>query len=160
MRKVIHLALLALTGTLCACSTQVQVVYQTDPPGAAVYQGGQLLGNAPVAVPYPLTDADRQNGYKIIDAVSVKWESGAEASIPGLKADLKQLGWNQQYSFLRPNVPGLDADLKKAEEKQKQDILLRNRTVQAMMKTQEGTKPKTDADCYYARMRPEAAQAC
>lgn len=160
MRKVIQLALLMLTGTLGACSTQVQVIYQSSPPGAAVYQGGQLLGNAPVVVPYQLTDADRRNGYKVIDAVSVKWESGAEASIPGLNADLTHLSLNQQYTFQRPNVPGLDADLKKAEALQKDAVLLRNRTVQAMMKTQEGTKPRTDADCYFARMRADPAPAC
>lgn len=160
MRNVIQFALLALAGTLGACSTHVHVVYQSDPPGAAVYQGGQLLGNAPVAVPYQLTDADRQHGYKVIDAVSVKWDSGAETGIPGLNADLKHLNLNQQYTFQRPNVPGLDTDMKKAEGLYKEAVLLRNRTVQAMMKTQEGTKPKTDADCYYARMRAEAVLAC
>lgn len=160
MQKVIRLALLALAGMLGACSTHLHVVYQTEPPGAAVYQGGQLLGNAPVAVPYQLTEADRQNGYKVIDAVSVKWESGAEASIPGLNADLKQLSWNQQYTFQRPNVPGLDTDLRKAEDLHKEAILLRNRTVQAMMKTQEGIKPKTDADCRYVKMKTAAVLVC
>lgn len=160
MRTFIHLAVVALAGTLGACSTHVHVIYQTEPPGAAVYQGGQLLGNAPVAVPYPLTESDRQLGYKVIDAVSVKWESGAEASIPGLNADLKQLGLNQQYTFQRPNVPGLDTDLKKAEALHKEALLLRNRTVQAMMKTQEGIKPKTDADCRYVQMKTSRVLVC
>ncbi|MDI4632873.1 hypothetical protein J7U46_07415 [Pelomonas sp. V22] len=147
MQKVIRLALLALCSTLGACATHVHVAYLSDPPGAAVYQGGQLLGNAPVTVPYQLTDADRKNGYKIIDPVSVKWESGAEASIPGLNANLMQVDQTQQYVFLRPNVPGLETDLKKAESLQKEAVLLRNRTAQAMVKTQEANKPKTERDC-------------
>jgi hypothetical protein len=116
------LALLSAALLAGGCSTVLKVTYQSDPPGAAVYQGSQLFGYTPVTLEYQVTDEDRRAGTKRLQGTRVKWASGATASIDVLTADLRLLGLTQQFTFERPDVPGRDIDLRYALEIERMNL--------------------------------------
>lgn len=118
-------ALLVLTG----CASSLSVTYYSDPPGAVLYQGQQRFGHTPVTLNYQIREEDRKRGYMTLQDPTVRWASGASASIPSLKADLS-IGTNQQFTFMRPdNVPGREADVRFALELEK--LALMRRQLQA-----------------------------
>lgn len=90
-------------------ASTVRVTYLSDPPGAAVYEGGKQWGRAPVAlvyhVPRHFVDCLRLN------PVTMRWVSGAEVSISTLDA-CPAAGRDQQFTMFRPKgVDGLDLDV-------------------------------------------------
>jgi len=111
MRKRL-LALLPAALLAAGCSTALKVTYVSDPPGAAVYQGSQLFGYAPVTLEYQVTEEDKRAGTMRLQGTRVKWASGATAGIEVLTADIRLLGMNQQFTFERPEVPGRDIDMR------------------------------------------------
>jgi hypothetical protein len=116
MRKRV-LALLPAALLATGCSTVLKVTYVSDPPGAALYQGAQMVGYAPLTLEYPVTEEDKRAGVKRLQGTSVKWASGASASVDVLTADLRLLGMEQSFTFQRPNsFPGRDIDMRFALE--------------------------------------------
>jgi hypothetical protein len=71
------LALLAAMAT--ACSSQVMLVINSEPAGAAVYQDGTYWGQAPVTLAYTPTTAYSQGGCMGTKPIMVQWDSGAQA---------------------------------------------------------------------------------
>lgn len=121
------LSILFISG--CASNT-LNVAYYSDPPGAILYQGNQRFGYAPTVLQYHVTDEDRKRGYKMLQGTSVRWTSGATASIPSLRADLS-IGLNQQFTFLRPaDYPGREADERFALEIEKLNAMRRQSEAQ------------------------------
>jgi len=119
------------------CATNLQVTYNSEPRGAAVYQGSQFVGTAPVALLYRLTDEQRKAGHVRLQGISVRWVSGAQASIDSLTADLRQ-GPQQMFTFRRPDgVPGYDVDANYALELQRNAIMLLQAASQAQAAEQQ-----------------------
>ena len=95
---------------LSACAPTLYVTYQSEPAGAQLYEGGRFWGYTPVTLQYPATGPMRQNGCMRLRQVSVRWASGAEASVPLITA-CAQNGYNQQFAFQRPaDYPGRKED--------------------------------------------------
>lgn len=91
---------------------EIHVFYDSDPPGAQLYEMGknETVGETPFWATYRLTDSELQAGEVFIEPSRVIWPSGAASSnYPGFVFDLKK-GREQTFTFLRPNVPGLEAD--------------------------------------------------
>lgn len=108
MRPITSLLLLCLA--LSACSRSLVITYQSDPPGAMLYEGGRQWGYTPFALKYEPDAAFSSGGCMTLQPSMVRWASGAEASIPSLSA-CATTGKNQAFVFLRPNgVPGRDLD--------------------------------------------------
>lgn len=114
------------------CATNLQVTYSSEPMGAAVYEGDRHLGTTPVTLTYPLTDEQRKAGSTLLRGVSVRWVSGATASISSLTADLRQYGYHQSFTFRRPDgVPGYETDARYALELQRNAIMMYQAVSQA-----------------------------
>lgn len=129
MKKLsIYLGLLLLP-MICGCATQLTVTYNSDPPGASLYQGNQMMGYCPMSLVYNITPQDRQRGYKLLQGTQVKWVSGATAKIEQLTAHLS-IGEYQQFTFKRPDgIDGYETDAKFGLEVQK--VRLMQQQVQA-----------------------------
>lgn len=65
---------------LGACSSQVFLTIQSDPAGAAVYEGGELHGVTPVRLSY----AGDAEGCIATRPIRVAWTSGAEARVSAI----------------------------------------------------------------------------
>lgn len=97
---------------IAAAPNEITVFYDSDPPGALLYEAGKSdkLGETPFWVIYRLSDKELQEGVAFLDSTRVVWPSGATASNhPGIVFDLRK-GREQTYVFSRPNVPGEEAD--------------------------------------------------
>lgn len=106
MKKLIIIGLVFLA----ACSRSLTVTYQSDPPGALLYEGGKQWGYAPFALRYEPSAEFLKGGCMVLRPSMVRWASGAEASIPSLSVCASN-GKKQQFVFLRPNeIPGRDLD--------------------------------------------------
>lgn len=124
MIRVLRLFLLVLVFSLIGCASSLKVTYQSDPPGASVYEGSRMLGYAPVTANYALTEEDKKTGSKQLLGTTAKWASGATASITYLTADLRQFGLSQSFTFQRPDAyPNREADLQFAIELQKLAVM-------------------------------------
>lgn len=91
---------------------EITVFYDSDPPGAVLYEIGKSdkLGETPFWATYRLSDKELQEGVILLDPSRVVWPSGATASNhPGVLFDLKK-GRGQAYIFKRPDVPGAEVD--------------------------------------------------
>lgn len=119
------------------CGKTLSVTYLSDPPGAVLYEGQQNFGYTPKTLYYQVTQEAEKNGYKILRGTSVQWASGAAASIPSLRCDLR-IGLNQQFTFMRPKgIPGLEADYRFALELEKIRIMQQQtRALQAQAQAQ------------------------
>ncbi len=105
-------AVLLAAMLMSGCATRLAVTYTSDPPGAVLYQGQQQFGYTPRTLYYEVTPQDRKAGYKTLSGTSVRWASGANASVSSLNANLA-IGLRQQYNFIRPDsYPGRDADIR------------------------------------------------
>ena len=123
MSSILRRVTLLLCVMLGACASNLKVTYQSDPPGASLYQGGQLMGYTPYTLQYQVSDQDRSRGSKLLQGTSVKWASGASANVPNLTANLTQFGFSQQFTFQRPDLPGRETDMQFALELQKLAIM-------------------------------------
>ncbi len=104
------------------------MTYDPDPPAATLYRNGQPVGVTPVTLGYARDPAFAEGRCVRIDGASVRWASGATASVPALDACPAE-GHSRTYTFVRPDVPGRDVDLGYALEHQRNAI--RDRQSQA-----------------------------
>jgi len=104
----------------CGCVTKLNVTYYSDPPGASLYQGNQMMGYCPTTLIYDVSYDDRMNGYKLLQGTQVKWVSGASAKIDQLKATIESFTTYRQFTFMRPSdIEGYETDAKFGIEVQK-----------------------------------------
>ena len=108
-----RLAAIAAVAVLASCATEPQgakLTYETSPPGATLYEGGQSLGMAPVTKSYPSAG----EGAQIRTAeVTALWPSGAKTTFWTF---LKQ-GDDNVTTLTRPaNAPNLQVDLDNAQK--------------------------------------------
>ncbi|MGW8159619.1 MAG: hypothetical protein ACWGKN_14150 [Desulfoprunum sp.] len=123
MKSISLIIFLFIAASITGCATQVQVTYHSDPPGASLYQGSQLMGYCPTNLSYNITPQDRQRGYLLLQGTEVKWVSGATAKIEQLRANLST-GSYQQFTFMRPTgIEGLETDAKFGLEVQKLRVM-------------------------------------
>lgn len=66
---------------MSACSSQVLLTIESDPPGAAVYEGGRFWGHAPVTLSYTGDNEFQQGGCMGTRPIMVEWDSGAQARV-------------------------------------------------------------------------------
>lgn len=129
MKNFTIITLLLIAVSSSGCATRVNVTYNSDPPGASLYQGSQPMGYCPTTLVYNISPQDRQRGYMLLQGTEVKWVSGATANIAQLRANLST-GEYQQFTFMRPSgVEGMETDAKFGLEVQK--IRLMQQQVQA-----------------------------
>jgi hypothetical protein len=101
---------------LSGCAKQLAITYMSDPPGATLYQGQQNFGFTPKTLYYKISAEDTERRKMTLQGMSVRWASGATASISSVGVDLST-GANQQFTFLRPeNVAGREIDIQFALE--------------------------------------------
>jgi hypothetical protein len=130
MNKLPILSILFLMLITCGCVTKLNVTYNSDPSGASLYQGNQLMGYCPTTLVYNVSWDDRKRGYKLLQGTQVKWVSGASAKIDQLKAYLESFTTYQQFTFIRPSgIEGFETDAKFGLEVQK--VRLMQQQVQA-----------------------------
>jgi hypothetical protein len=122
---IVSLLLISFLLTGCAAK-QLSVTYNSDPSGATVLaHDGRNWGRTPTTLYYTLTDEEIKRGKTSVQGVSVKWASGATASVKELTNDLTT-GLNKSFSFKRPaNVPGLDTDMRFALELERLELVRR-----------------------------------
>lgn len=96
--------LVSIIASGCASRT-LTVTYQSDPPGAVLYEDetGTRFGYMPYVVNYQVTDLNRNQGRMLLKGTSAKWISGASATYREINIDLNQYGYNQIVTFRRPN---------------------------------------------------------
>ena len=117
---------------LAGCASTLHVTYNSDPPGAVLYQGQQRIGYTPYNIEYQLSEEDKKRGYKVLAGTSVRWASGATAETKSLTANLNQYGFSQQFTFHRPDdIPGRETDVRFSLE------LERTRAMQRQAAAQE-----------------------
>lgn len=99
--------------------TPLKMTYTSNPAGAMVYQGSILLGYAPVQVEYSWSlAAQSPDKCMNLQPITVRWASGAEASISSLRS-CTSAGYLQQFSFVRPKeYPGRELDVQFAMQQQ------------------------------------------
>lgn len=103
---------------LSGCANVLTVVYDSDPPGALIYEGAKLMGPAPFAAEYAITEEVRKRGRISVVGASAQWASGARVTLATQTIDLSDTPsrWIY-YPFPRPaSAPGLDLDMKVARE--------------------------------------------
>lgn len=117
---------------LSGCASKLRVTYNSDPPGAVLYSGGQRIGYTPQTLYYNVSDETKKRGFMNLVTTKVQWASGATAEMQTLKADLAKYGLSQQFTFNRPNgFPGRDTDVRFSLE------LDRTRAIQRQAAAQE-----------------------
>lgn len=99
----------------CASNNTLRVTYQSDPPGAEIFQavpgGIQSSGYLPLTVEYGVDAKDHREGYIIGQDIEVRWVSGARVFLDNIKWPLN--GGPKIYTFIRPKqFPGYEEDLK------------------------------------------------
>ncbi len=114
----------AMAVLLSGCATnQLAFTYYSDPPGAVLYDysAGKRLGDTPITIYYEISKDQFEEGRARISGTSVKWISGATASVEYIDADLNRDGYKQTFTFRRPdNAPGLELDERFVIEQQQQ----------------------------------------
>jgi hypothetical protein len=108
-----RLAAVAGMALLAGCATTppgAKLTYETSPPGATLYEGGQSLGVAPVTRSYA---ADASGGQVRTPEVTAVWPSGAKTTF----WTFLKVGDDNQTTLARPaNAPNLQADLDNAQK--------------------------------------------
>ncbi len=66
---------------MSACSSQVLLTIESEPPGAAVYEGGRFWGHAPVTLSYTPSNEFQDGGCMGTKPIMVEWDSGAQARV-------------------------------------------------------------------------------
>lgn len=113
-----RLAAAAALAVLSACAApplHASLTFETAPPGATLYEGGQSLGIGPVTRSYPAVDKGTPITTPEITAV---WPSGAKTTFwTNLQA-----GDDRVATITRPaGAAGLDVDLANAKKYQDAD---------------------------------------
>ena len=108
-----RLAAIAAVAVLASCATEPQgakLTYETTPPGATIYEGGQSLGIPPVTKSYPSAG----EGAQIRTAeVTALWPSGAKTTF----WTFLKPGDDNVTTLTRPaGAPNLQADLDNAQK--------------------------------------------
>ena len=108
-----RLAAIAAVAVLASCATEPQgakLTYETSPPGATIYEGGQPLGIAPVTKSYPSAGEGAQIRTSEVTAL---WPSGAKTTF----WTFLKPGDDNVTTLSRPaNAPNLQADLDNAQK--------------------------------------------
>lgn len=103
----------ALVLTACAeapARNEATLTYETTPEGATLYEGGKVIGVAPVSRSYP---ADSKGGQIRTPDVTAVWPSGAKTSF----YTFLQVGDDRVATLERPAAaPNLQADLENAKK--------------------------------------------
>ena len=110
-RFVVGAAAAAIVGLAgCAISAPgAKLTYETSPPGATIYEGGQSVGVAPVMRTY---HGDAAGGQIRTPEVTALWPSGAKATF----WTFLKPGDDNVTTLARPaNAPNLQADLDNAK---------------------------------------------
>ena len=117
--RLLFCGLLFLAG--CA-SNQLQLTIYSDPPGATIYQGGNVLGYAPLKVRVNAPQYDQGSPIiKVSDAKAV-WASGVSRGLQYIALDRSKYR-NFQFTFNRPDVPGREIDVNFALQLERNQIL-------------------------------------
>lgn len=88
---------------------QVRITFNSEPPGAMIYDGEKAWGNAPVTLVLTASENAMRAGYSEQNSVYAMWPSGAK-SRKGVRIHVGK--GSQQFTFSRPSdAPGLDKDL-------------------------------------------------
>lgn len=116
-----RLLLASLALALGGCTT-LHVTYESDPQGATLYQDGQPFGQTPVTLTYQSDAGFQGGGCQSLKGTTVKWASGANASIAFLSA-CANVGRNQRFVFVRPDGPGREIDANFALQSQRNNIM-------------------------------------
>lgn len=133
----------------------MKVTYNTDPPGAMIYENGVFKGYSPVTFIYNFPIKAKDNPYVLLKGTEARWVSGATAKVDQLKAYWSN-GVFQSFTFKRPDgVDGLDKDMQFALEVQKVAIMQQQAAAQrdanllminSMMQNSQPKRLKTN--CY------------
>ena len=121
--------LLAFIGSfvlISGCSTtpdSVEVLLQSDPQGATIYQNGSVVGRTPTSVYYAKSTAFDKGGCRKTTPLMARWASGAVISTP--ISLCSAIGLSQIFTFHRPNVEGRESDERFAIEVESNNILQR-----------------------------------
>lgn len=87
---------------LSACSTsQVLLTIESEPPGAAVYEGGKFWGHAPVTLAYTGNSEYQDGGCIGTQPIKVEWDSGAQARVSTINM-CGSTPPDQEYLFTYP----------------------------------------------------------
>jgi hypothetical protein len=108
--KTMKIAVALLAALLMsACSSRVTLTIDSDPPGAAVYEGGTFWGHAPVTLAYTGSSDYREGGCMGTKPIMVQWDSGAQARVSTINLCGAQEA-QQDYLFTYPEGFGPLAD--------------------------------------------------
>ena len=66
---------------LSACSSQVLLTIDSEPSGAAVFEGGKFWGRTPVVLSYAASGQLAEGGCIGTRPLKVEWDSGAQARV-------------------------------------------------------------------------------
>ena len=85
--------------------------YDSDPPGASLYEKGKKIGETPFWAIYGISQPEHAKGLVAIDPVTVVWPSGVSTdSFPGLLFALSPK-YEGKHTFIRPDkAAGKDED--------------------------------------------------
>lgn len=115
MKSSIWVLLGAISTLLLGCASplkqnQVHVTYDSEPPGAMIYEGEKAWGTAPVNLINTVNENSLRAGYfDLVDMFAV-WPSGAKSRSQSVRVLIGK--GPQFFSFSRPSdAPGLDKDL-------------------------------------------------
>jgi hypothetical protein len=149
------LALCLLSG----CAGTLNVTYDSDPPGAVLYQGQQRVGYTPYTLRYQVSDEEKTRGYKVLAGTSARWMSGAVAEVSSLEVDLKRYGYSPRYTFRRPaDVPGREADERFSLELERTRAIHRQATAQEEQAAAQRRQAVAQEEQAAAQRRQAAAQ--
>lgn len=117
LQRAMVLLVILSAAPLSADTLEITIV--SDPAGASVsvHNGTPITGYAPVTIRYSVSKGFfKRSTCETLSGVTVTWVSGAEASVPSLRA-CPHNGKKQQIVFRRPTeVPGREIDAQFALE--------------------------------------------
>jgi hypothetical protein len=120
--KPILFALITLMVSACSTTpTQVEILINSDPQGATIYNNGAVIGRAPSWVYFPSNPSFEKGGCFNTSELRVRWVSGASASSPLQLCGA--VGFRQAFTFNRPNIEGRETDERFALEAERNAIL-------------------------------------
>lgn len=101
LNHIARISTVSLALMLGACSSQVMLTIESEPPGAAVYEGDRLYGTTPVTLNYNGDDEFVNGGCMGTMPIRVEWTSGAEARLNTINLCASQTS-KQAYTFAYP----------------------------------------------------------
>jgi hypothetical protein len=163
IRALGELLLVLVGASMGGCATapkpMLYMTYHSDPEGATLYLGGQLIGYTPVTRVYPSTTALFQQYPCVhLDPMQARWASGAVVSANAPVVCIAS-GWSQQYVLVRPVGPGAEIDANFALQLQQNAIQLqRNGVMQQQADAQDATAVAEYLRSQSAATRSKAGQ--